>query len=98
MARIVLPMIYGEPAGGVMGVPPMRAAGLPPRGVSPAVLASPDPLLSQPKPLPVGGFTERAWAVLPPMAMLLAVAILGLWVPGWLSDLLHRAAALAGGQ
>jgi hydrogenase-4 component F len=41
---------------------------------------------------------EALWSIVPPLALGLAVLVLGVYVPPALSDLLHRAAVILGAQ
>jgi len=50
-----------------------------------------------PTNLPDTGFRDRLQNVLPPACLLLAVLLLGCWMPGPLFDLLRQGAALLGG-
>ena len=51
-----------------------------------------------PDDLPETGFRDTVATVLPPALLLVAVLVLGLYVPGPLDDLIHDAARLLGSQ
>ncbi len=48
-----------------------------------------------PKDLEPGA--ETSWTIIPPVLLGLAILVLGIWLPPFLADLLHSAAAIVGG-